>query len=449
MNQPTSTREHINRLIEFRQAIYAEGFLARRDALFEVLDALLATGAPASFAMLSQSERFQRRWPSLYAAVEDGRIASAWLRRFLIQQVPQRGVCIFPLDGSSWPRPRARTLPDLQYVYQASSDVNGGTVTIGYPYSLLEWCAEAHSSWSLPLDVRRISSAETAQAVGAEQIRHLAQARCDCTEALDIVPADGKYGNAGFLRQVRGLRVGVITRLRRDRVLYQAPPQSTTRRRGRPRKHGARFAFQDPTTWGPPAEILEFEDAHYGTVRLERWNNLHERKAAEVSYDVLRASIHRERAKPPAPIWFAWQAPSFIPPAITVTAKTLWQAYTQRWPIEPGIRFRKENLGWTLPRFQSAESGDTWSELVAVAHWLLFLARPIVEDQPLPWQKPQTHLTPQRVQQSLKPIFALIGSPARSPKTRGKSPGWPKGTPRTPKKRYKPVKKGVSGPQTA
>ncbi|MEJ5309609.1 MAG: transposase, partial [Anaerolineae bacterium] len=207
MNQPTSTREHINRLIEFRQAIYAEGFLARRDALFEVLDALLATGAPASFAMLSQSERFQRRWPSLYAAVEDGRIASAWLRRFLIQQV-----------------------------YQASSDVNGGTVTIGYPYSLLEWCAEAHSSWSLPLDVRRISSAETAQAVGAEQIRHLAQARCDCTEALDIVPADGKYGNAGFLRQVRGLRVGVITRLRRDRVLYQAPPQSTTRRRGRPRK---------------------------------------------------------------------------------------------------------------------------------------------------------------------------------------------------------------------
>lgn len=138
MNKPTSTREHINRLIEFRQAIYAEGLLARPDALFEVLDALLATSASTSFAMLSQSERFQRRWPSLYAAMEDGRIASAWLRRFLIQQVPQRGVCIFPLDGSSWPRPRARILPDLQYVYQASNDVNGGTVTIGYPYSLLE-----------------------------------------------------------------------------------------------------------------------------------------------------------------------------------------------------------------------------------------------------------------------------------------------------------------------
>lgn len=221
------------------------------------------------------------------------------------------------------------------------------------------------------------------------------------------------------------------------------------RRRGRPRKHGARFAFQDPVTWGPPAETLEFEEAHYGTVRLERWNNLHERKAATVSYDVLRASIHRERAKPPTPLWFAWQAPPIIPPAITVTAQTLWQAYTQRWPIEPGLRFRKENLSWTLPRFQSAESGDTWSELVAVARWVLFLACPIGADQPLPWQKPQARLTSQRVLQSLKLIFALIGSPARSPKTRGKSPGWPKGTPRTPKKRDKPVKKGVAGPQTA
>ena len=32
-----------------------------------------------------------------------------------------------------WPRPRSRVLDDRQYVYQASSDVNGGTVTIGYP----------------------------------------------------------------------------------------------------------------------------------------------------------------------------------------------------------------------------------------------------------------------------------------------------------------------------
>ncbi|GEM_PF-7093739 len=55
---------------------------------------------------------------------------------------------------------------------------------------------------------------------------------------------------------------------------------------------------------------------------------------------------------------------------------------------------------------------------------MLFLARPIVEDTPLPWQRRQTRLTPQRVRQSLKPIFAPIGSPARAPKTVQKT-AWP------------------------
>jgi len=146
VRKQATTQENINKLIEFRQAIYANGMQARKDALFDVLDALLSTGSVSSFAMLSQSERFQRKWPSLYAGVEDGRLDSAWLRSFLGEQVPSVGICVFPLDGSHWQRPRAKTLEDRQYVYQASTDVNEGTVTLGYPYSLLGWCAEPHSS---------------------------------------------------------------------------------------------------------------------------------------------------------------------------------------------------------------------------------------------------------------------------------------------------------------
>lgn len=40
------------------------------------------------------------------------------------------------------------------------------------------------------------------------------------------------------------------------------------------------------------------------------------------------------------------------------------------------------HLRWTLPRFQCAESVDILSGLVALAHWMLFLARPIVADTP-------------------------------------------------------------------
>jgi hypothetical protein len=143
MAPPISTQEHISRLIELRQTVYGRVFRKRRDALFDTLDALLSSGTFASFAYLSQSKRFQRKWPSLYAAVEDGQIDTEAVRPLLINQLPQKGICFFALDELSWARPRSRVLKDLQYVHQASSDVDGGNITIGYPYSALAWCAEA------------------------------------------------------------------------------------------------------------------------------------------------------------------------------------------------------------------------------------------------------------------------------------------------------------------
>jgi hypothetical protein len=98
-NQAT-TKQDINKLIEFRQAIYENGMLARRDALFDLLDELICEGPVSSFPMLSQSSRFQRKWPSLYAAVEDGELDSHWLRNYLAWQVSQQGICVFPIDGS-------------------------------------------------------------------------------------------------------------------------------------------------------------------------------------------------------------------------------------------------------------------------------------------------------------------------------------------------------------
>jgi hypothetical protein len=286
--------------------------------------------------------------------------------------------------------------------------------------------------------VRRVPSTQTAQEVGAEQIQALALARADFMEALDIIAADGKYDNAGFLRRVKGLRCGILARLRCDRVLY-GPPPPPTGKKGRPRVHGARFAFKEPQTWGTPDEVMELEDPYWGKVRLERWYGLHEKKGADVSYHVIRACVHLERDTPPPALWLAWLAPETMPAEVTV--ETIWRAYNCRWPVEPAIQFRKEILGWTQPRFQSKEVGDRWSELTTIAYWLLFLARPIVEDKPLPWQKPQQRLTPRRVQQSLQPIIELIGSPARPPKKRENAPGWPRGRLRSPKQRYAVVKK--------
>ena len=73
---------------------------------------------------------------------------------------------------------------------------------------------------------------------------------------------------------------------------------------------------------------------------------------------------------------------------------------------------------------------------------LHYLARDVVQDQPLPWQPAQEKLTPERVLQSLGGLFRQIGTPATAPRTRGKSPGWPQGRQRTRPERYPVVRKG-------
>ena len=426
--------------------IHECGFRKERDAFMETLDALCLTGGISSFPVLSLSNAFRRRWHSLYKAVERGRLNQPCLSDYLARQVPAEDIQFFSLDSTSWARPRAVTLDDRQYVYHPTQAVNGGSICIGYPYSLLDWVPKAGESWSLSVSVRRIPSDEDAKSVGAAQILALSRSRETFEKTLDIVAADGTYGNAAFLRPLKGQRTGIVTRLRRDRVLYREPEPPAKKSRGRPRVHGERFAFKEPDTWGEPDETLIFDDPKFGRVKLERWNALHGRKDADVPFDVVRISVHLGREKPPKPLWLAWQQPPKIPPGITVDAVVIWQAYTHRWPIEPGIRFRKQRLGWTTPRFQSKEAGDRWSWLVALAMWMLFLARPIVQDHPLPWQKPQERLTPQRVQQSIPLVFGQFGTPARAPKRRGIPPGWTKGRRRTPKQRFKVVKRQPVAP---
>ena len=65
MTKEINTEKQISRLTEFRQAIYEHGFLRRRDAQYELLDALLLKDQIASFPMLSCSAAFRRRWHTI------------------------------------------------------------------------------------------------------------------------------------------------------------------------------------------------------------------------------------------------------------------------------------------------------------------------------------------------------------------------------------------------
>lgn len=75
--------------------------------------------------------------------------------------------------------------------------------------------------------------------------------------------------------------------------------------------------------------------------------------------------------------------------------------------------------------------------------WELYLAREVVADCPLPWQKPEAEKTAGRVCQGMGGVLAAIGTPAQAPKPRGKSPGWRKGRARQRRSRYGVVKKSA------
>jgi hypothetical protein len=439
--------EQFNNIIEFRQGIYEHGLTKARDAQFELLDALLLSPPIRSFPELSLSPVFRRDWPSAYVAIEQGQQDQEWLESWFVRQIPKEGIQVFPLDGTDWPHPQARVLADRQYVHAASSAVNGGTIVAGHPYSVLAWAPERHSSWAPVVSVRRVVSHKTEVEVGVEQVEWLCQHRqVEMKQWFHLIAADGRYGNHRFFGPLKDLPCGKIARMRCDRVLYAAP--GLYGGRGRPRVHGDCFVFKEPKTWGEAVGMVALQDERWGQVRLRRWDGLHAREDASTVFSVILVETHLERDKPCKPFWLGYQYPADQAPE-EPGLQDLWYGYQHRWPVEPCIRFRKQHLYWTLPRFQTPERCDRWTMVVNIAQWELFLARDLVQDEPLPWQPAQTQLTPERVRQSLAGLFSRIGTPADPPQTRGNSPGWPTGRPRTRPERHKVVKKTRSKPKTA
>jgi len=431
-----STTKHLTNLIEFQQAIYEHVLVNECDAQYELLTSMLVSGPISSFPELSQSPVFQRQWSSVYQAIRRGAQDRAWLTGYLSQQVPPDS--IFALDCSAWVHPRARVLDGQQFTRVPSRAVTGHAIAQGHVYSELAYIPERRGSFAPPISTARVLADQTPVACGIAQVKKLREAR---PESHDIVTGDGSYGNHDFFGGVQAVGTTIVARLRCDRILYGSPPPYAGR--GRPRVHGKRFAFKDPTTWPEPDEVMCFADEHHGQVRLSRWSGYHAKQGPAVPFETIRAETHLERDQPPKPVWLGCIN------AEPYTGQQLWCAYDCRWTIEPAFAFRKQQLHWTLPRFQQAERCDRWTCLVDLAYWTLFLARELAPDKPLPWQKSQSVLTPGRVKQGLPWLFGAIERPTRPVQTRGKSPGWPKGRSRSPLSRHKVRRKRQKRPKPA
>ncbi|MCP2308591.1 hypothetical protein FHR36_001715 [Kitasatospora paracochleata] len=415
--------------------------------MFELADAVLCADGPVrSLVELSLVGEHRRGHGGLYAALARGRIDADRLRRALAEAPLPRatdGRLVLAVDVTCWLRPDAHTSPEriLCHTYGRGKDQH--IPVPGWPYLIITALETGRSSWTAPLDARRLAPGDDAATVTARQLRELVRRLVDAgqwhTGDPDIlVVADAGYDIPRLAFLLGDLPVQVLGRMRSDRVLRRACPPRPAGTVGRPPRHGGEFAFNDPNTWGDPDTRTVTETRLYGIATARSWDRLHPRLTHRSAWvadagtlpviegTVIRLEVdHLPSGAIPKPVWLWWSGTD----ATTTDIDLLWQAFLRRFDIEHTFRLFKQTLGWTCPKIRTPEAADRWTWLILAAHTQLRLARPLATDLRRPWERPAPpeRMTPARVRRGFRHLRRKAVCPAGAPKPSRPGPGRPPG----------------------
>lgn len=434
---------HINTLEQVRQQIYS-CFERSGDALFNLCDALISESQARSLPELSLSVFFERRWPSVYEALQDGRITVERLRAVFVQALigsqPTDEPIWLGLDSSSMERLEAASSRDRGMIYMPNMPHATTPVSVGWQFSTVMLLPLQPSSWVGILEQRRMGTEQTAIEVGIDQLR----AVLPLITRPVIVLADRCYAVARFVCACRELGCQGLIRLKRNRKLYRAAPPRKPKQRGAPRKHGPLFQGPRPETHGPAEAEWEGIDEQGKRVLVSCWKQLHFREAPQAEVCVIRVQREaaRDSKRDPRESWFIWTGS----PEVPLEQVRPW--YRKRFSQEHGYRFLKQDLRWEQAHLRTPEQVERWSWIVACACNLLLLSKQLGLAVQRPWESKQRPVTPRQVRRVMPSILQQLGTPAQSPKPRGKSPGWPQGRARLPAPRFPVVRKPKKVPKT-
>jgi hypothetical protein len=442
-------------LVGFREAFF--GCLTRwGDALFELTDAVLCQPGPLrSVPSLSLEPEFRRSHGSLYKALARGRVEVDRLREFLVERRPAAWPLVFAIDASTWDRCDAECSPERGFYHSASKHSAGQPIVAGWSYQWISQLGWAPDSWTAPLDAMRITPKMDATDATVTQVRRLVDL-LPADQAVPMFVLDAGYDPIAIGHGLADSRAQVLVRIRNDRVFYTDPPSRPNRPAGtggRPPRHGHRFKLSEAKTAPKPGAELRTHDPRYGTVRVRAWHHLHPRLSGRgrwgndqappiVRGTVIRVDVEHlpkrdTRAK--KTLWLWWSGPG------EPDLELCFRAYLHRFDLEHTYRFAKNTLGWTAPSPCTPAQADRWTWLIIAAYTQLRLARGLVDDMRLPWERPchPAKLTPTRVRRGFRRLGATIGTPASPPKSDTPGPGRPKGTRQPPRTRYPVVRKAA------
>jgi DDE superfamily endonuclease len=442
----------LRQLQRFRGGLY-RCLGRRRDALFELVDALLAAEAMSSLPRLSLVPVHRRGWGSVYAALAAGEVDAERLAELLVAHRGDGGAPVFAVDASTWARCDAECSPGRGFYYSPTRHSAGQPIVAGWCYSWIAQLSWARDSWTAPLDVRRLAPGEDLGQITAAQVRALT-GRLDVGGAVPLFVFDAGYDPIALTIDLADAAAAVLVRIRSDRVFYTDPAARAPGQMGRPRRHGARFCCADPASWPPPEQTLEASDEQYGRVQVAAWAGLHPKLAGRgrwadcpsppiVAGTVIRVQVEHlpgPRGRAVKTLWLWWAGPG------RPDLDRCWRAYIRRFDLEHTFRFCKQALGWTTPRVRTPEQADRWTWLVLAAYTQLRLARSFTADTRLPWEHrlPTARLTPTRIRRGFARLLPVLGTPASPPKPCGRSPGRPKGSRRGPAHRHPAIHKAAA-----
>jgi hypothetical protein len=450
-------------LVAFRGALY-DCLTARRDALFELCEAVLCSDGPVtSVAELSLCAVFRRGHGALYDGLAAGGLDADRLRDALVAALPEGLPLMFAVDVSVYPRPDAGCSPDRTHCHSACR-CDGERKTIpGWAYSRVTGVEWGSASWVYPVDAVRVGPGDDLVTVTAAQVTGLvkrlraAGRTGQGGQRVPLAIMDCGYPAPAISDALAGASVQALIRLgdEKRRVFYADPPPPAPGQVGRPRRHGPRRKLSEAAGWPPANQTHIVDTDRYGRVQVRAWHGLHQKLQARghfagrespeiVSGTVIQVKVDRlpDGRVPHKTLWLWWTAPTGTPCDLDM----LWRAYLRRFDAEHGFRFDKTVLGWTRARLRTPEQTDRWTWLIIAAYTQLRLARHLTADLRRPWERPPRPgrpPSPTRVRRGFRHILDQVGTPARGPKPSKAGPGRPKGRRSGPAPRYEVIKKAA------
>ena len=386
-------------------------------------------------------------------------------------------------DCTSLLRPHAKCLAGRGFVYSPNEGPSSNApVGIGHVCSTIGISARqplyggSAAPWNLPLSMRLVPIDQNTNSFTAAQVNQLLNhPDLPIGKELTVNALDSKYATPEYLADTYDQAHLVnIVRLASNRKVWRrlTPAQQQARRQGRSSNkgakaiYGAEYKLSAVDQWDLPPDQsqrigIKLANGRKAIVEIDAWEQMMIRSKRRKSMKDKPFRLLRIRYLDPQTLKPIFKRPLWLglwgKAQEELTLEEAFWAYRHRFDLEHFFRFGKQRL--LLDRFQTPEleSEQNWLQIVALAYWLLWVAKDEATHQAKKWQQydprfqqrkaQQLAPSPSVVQQQLAAIILGFEQEPFRPKVQIKGKGRAKGVtfekrdPQSVKKKGKKRKK--------